>query len=118
MPSEIHPSAEIHRFAKIGENVIIEGGVIIRRDAIIEDDVRIERGAHIGRFSRVMRGANIQAGALLAPFSTIKEHAVVGFGAYVVGVTVGSDQLVPPGMMLTESIPSHPARNPHAVKRR
>lgn len=92
---------EIHPAAKIGQNFFIDHGtgVVIGQTAVIEDNVTLYHGVTLGGVGRV--------GAVDGKrHPTLKEGAIVGAGAQVLGdITIGVQAKVGSNSVVTSDIP-------------
>tara|TARA_R110001592_G_scaffold79054_5_gene236813 strand:- start:32141 stop:32827 length:687 start_codon:yes stop_codon:yes gene_type:complete len=92
---------EIHPEATIGNNFFIDHGtgVVIGQTAVIEDDVTIYHGVTLGGVGKV--------GAVNGKrHPTLKEGAIVGAGAQVLGdVTIGAHAKIGSNSVVTSDIP-------------
>ncbi|MDH5722540.1 MAG: serine O-acetyltransferase [Alphaproteobacteria bacterium] len=94
---------EIHPEAKIGKELFIDHGtgVVIGQTAIIEDNVTIYHGVTLGG---VGRAGQVEG----KRHPTIKEGAIIGAGAQVLGdVTVGAHAKVGSNSVVTSDIPDY-----------
>lgn len=92
---------EIHPEAKIGQNLFIDHGtgVVIGQTAVIEDNVTIYHGVTLGG---VGRAGQVEG----KRHPTIKEGAIIGSGAQVLGgITIGAHAKVGSNSVVTNDIP-------------
>lgn len=92
---DIHPGATIGRRCFIDHGI----GVVIGETAIIEDDVLIYQGVTLG-------GVSLSTGIKRHP--TIKNHAVIGGGAKVLGdITIGEYAKIGANSVVVKSVPDN-----------
>lgn len=92
---------EIHPEARIGKNFFIDHGtgVVIGQTAVIEDNVTIYHGVTLGGVGRVGEVDGKR-------HPTLKEGAIVGAGAQVLGgITIGEHAKVGANSVVTSDIP-------------
>lgn len=92
---------EIHPEANIGKNLFIDHGtgVVIGQTAIIEDNVTIYHGVTLG-------GVGRQGAVDGKRHPTLKEGAIIGAGAQVLGdITIGAHAKVGSNSVVTSDIP-------------
>ncbi|MGN7438221.1 MAG: serine O-acetyltransferase [Alcanivorax sp.] len=99
--SRIFTGIEIHPEANIGKNFFIDHGtgVVIGQTAVIEDNVTIYHGVTLGGVGKV--------GAVNGKrHPTLKEGAIVGSGAQVLGdITIGVHAKIGSNSVVTSDIP-------------
>ncbi len=99
--SQFLTNIDIHPAATIGRRLFIDHGigVVIGETAVIENDVLIYQGVTLG-------GVNLTAGVKRHP--TIKEHAVIGAGAKILGdITIGRGAKVGSNSVVVKSVPDN-----------
>lgn len=74
----IHPKAEVHESAKLGNNVSVWQFASVLPECVIGDDVSIGAGSEIGRGSTIGRGSRISAHVFLPPNTVIGEYVFIG----------------------------------------
>lgn len=92
---------EIHPEAKIGKNLFIDHGtgVVIGQTAVIEDNVTIYHGVTLG-------GVGRQGEVNGKRHPTLKEWAIIGAGAQVLGgITIGAHAKIGSNSVVTSDIP-------------
>ncbi|MBR3287514.1 MAG: acyl-ACP--UDP-N-acetylglucosamine O-acyltransferase [Bacteroidales bacterium] len=111
--NQIHPMANVHPKAQIGDNVIIEPFATVCEDVVIGDGTWIASGAYIMNGARIGRDCKIFQGAIIAGIpqdlkfkgeyttmeigdrTAIREYAVLHRGTQSRGKTViGTDCLI------------------------
>ncbi len=99
--SRILTGIEIHPEANIGDNLFIDHGtgVVIGQTTIIEDNVTIYHGVTLGGVGRVGQ-------VLEKRHPTIKQGAIIGAGAQVLGdITIGANSKIGANSVVTNDIP-------------
>lgn len=106
-PMIIDPSAQVSRFAKIGEGVFIGKNVVVNADAIIEKmaiintSVIVEHECFVGQFS------HIAVGTVLCGNVYVGQDSFVGAGSTVIqGIVIGDNAVVGAGSTVLNDVPN------------
>lgn len=101
----IHPSANISKYAKIGNNVVIMANVVVTADAIIEDDVLILPNSTIHHDSIIGRYTIVGGNVLVAGNVKIGINCYIGAGSnFKNGIKIANKTLVGMGSNVVKSI--------------
>lgn len=90
VPTLIHPSAVVSRYAEVSPvGVSVAPFVHINSDSVIEEGVQILSGAQISHTNRLGRYAFIAERAVVGAYVRLGEHVFVGQGAVLASQKVG-----------------------------
>lgn len=108
VPTLIHPSAVISRYASISPvGVSIAPFVHVNSDSIIEEGVQILSGAQISHTNRLGRYAFVAEGAIVGAYTRLGEHTFIGQGAVLVSekaAKIGEGAVVGAGAVVIKEI--------------
>ena len=108
IPTIIHPSAHISRFATIAEQgVVIGDRVELQNDVVINNNVIIRSDVTVCHNTMIKPDVFIGPKALVAAYVTIDELAYIGQGSILVSGKaehIGSNALIGAGAMVTKPI--------------
>lgn len=111
IPSVIHPSALISRFASIAEQgVVIGANVELQNDVIVNENTVIRSDALVCHNTIIGRNVFIGPKALVGAFITIDDFAFVGQASVLVSGKaehIGRNSLVGAGSLVTKAIPDN-----------
>ncbi len=111
VPTIIHPSAHISRFACIAEQgVVIGDRVELQSDVIVENNVIIRSDVTICHNTTIKADVFIGPKALVGAYITIEELAYIGQGAILISGKaehIGTNTLVGAGAMVTKPLPDN-----------
>jgi sugar O-acyltransferase (sialic acid O-acetyltransferase NeuD family) len=114
----VHPSANLARNARIGDNVVIAAGALVCAHCRIEDSAILNTGCIVDHESCVGVAAHVCPGARLAGRVRVDDGAFVGIGATVIqNLRIGRDATVGAGAVVIHDVaarttvvgvPAHP----------
>lgn len=107
VPSLLHPTAVISRFAQIKEGVCISAFSYIQADSLIDQDTIILSGVNISHNNTIGKGCFIAGGATLGAYTTVGDGVFIGQGALTVSSKVkniGDNAYIGAGSLVTKSI--------------
>lgn len=111
IPTIIHPSAHISRFATIAEQgVVIGDRVELQNDVVINNNVIIRSDVTVCHNTMIKPDVFIGPKALVGAYVTIDELAYIGQGSILVSGKaehIGSNALIGAGAMVTKPIPEN-----------
>lgn len=111
IPTIIHPSAHISRFAKISnQGVVIGDRVELQSDVTIEDNVIIRSDVTVCHNTTIKEDVFVGPKALVGAYITIDELAYIGQGSILISGKaghIGANTLVGAGAMVTKPLPEN-----------
>lgn len=107
-PTIFDASANISRFASLGEGVFVGKHCVINSDAIIGNMAILNTGSivehdcQIGDYAFISVGVNLSGGVIIG------NETHIGTGANVIqGIHIGSNSIIGAGSVVTKNISSH-----------
>lgn len=111
IPTIIHPSAHISRFASVEEQgVIIGDRVELQSDVWVDKNVIIRSDVTVCHNTTIKHDVFIGPKALVGAYITIEEFAYIGQGSLLISGKaehIGANALVGAGAMVTKPIPDN-----------
>lgn len=111
IPTIIHPSSHISRFAHISEQgVVIGAHVEIQNDVILRSNVIIRTDVTVCHNVTINHDVFVGPKALIGAYSSIKEFAYIGQAAVLVSGKaglIGHNTLIGAGSLVTKPIPDN-----------
>ena len=108
LPSIIHPTAVISRFAKISPiGVYISAFSHIQADTIIEQGTVILSGVNISHTNHIGKYCFIAGGSTIGAYTTLEDYVFIGQGALSISgkvKTIGNHAYIGARSLLTKSI--------------
>ena len=108
IPSIIHPSAQVSKYARIGKGVFIGALSNIDPDCRIEDFCIINNHASLSHDSIIGKGSHVSVGAALAGHTTVGQCCCIGIGSKVKDeTTIGDYSTIGAGAVVIRDIPDN-----------
>lgn len=111
IPTIVHPSAHISRFATIAEQgVIIGDRVELQSDVVIKNNVIIRSDVTVCHNTTIQEDVFVGPKALVGAYITIEELAYIGQGSILISGKaehIGRNTLVGAGAMVTKPLPEN-----------
>ena len=111
VPTIIHPSAHISRFASIAkQGVVIGDRVELQNDVVIESNAIVRSDVTVCHNTLIKSDVFVGPKALVGAYITINELAFIGQGAILVSGKadcIGKNTLVGAGAMVTKPLPDN-----------
>lgn len=111
IPSIIHPSARVSRFATIAEQgVIIGDSVELQSDVVVGDNVIIRSDVTVCHNTTIESDVFVGPKALVGAYIVVGEYAYIGQGSILVSgkvKSIGENSLIGAGALVTKPIPEN-----------
>lgn len=111
VPTLIHPTAVISRFAQISPNgVYISAFSFVQADSIVGDNTVILSHVNISHTTTIGKGCFIAGSATIGAYTEVENHVFIGQGALSISAKVkriGSNSYIGARSLLTKDIPEN-----------
>ena len=107
IPTLVHPSAIVSRYAQLGQGVVIHANSVISPDVIIGDDSVVSSNDLITHGSRMGTHCFIASNVVLGAYVTMQDYAFIGSGATIISGKVsyiGKGALIGAGAVVTKNV--------------
>lgn len=107
IPTLIHPTAVVSKYAKISAGVVIHAKALIQAGAIIGSNTVISYNASVTHTSTVGKSCYLAANAHIGAYCNIGNNVLLGQGAILISgkvPTVGDNSIIGAGSVVTKSI--------------
>lgn len=106
IPTLVHPTAVISRYATLGVGTVVFAGVVVNVDARVGDGCILNTGCTVDHDCVIGACVHVSPGANLAGGVTVGDRSWVGIGSAVRQyLTIGSDVMVGVGAAVVSNIP-------------
>ena len=106
LPTLIHPSSTVSRFATISSGSVVFSQTVVQADASVGQGVILNTGCSIDHDVYLSDGVHISPGARLGGGVSVGETTWIGMGASVIQqVSIGSDVTVGAGAVVISDLP-------------
>ena len=104
----VHPRAELTRWVRLGEGVVITAGCIITNEIELGDHVHLNRSSTVGHDCAVGDFVHLAPGAVLSGNVKVGTGCDIGTNACVIeNVTIGQWTTVGAGATVISDLPDH-----------
>lgn len=111
VPTIIHPTAVISRFAKVSDvGVYIFPYVIVETDVILNQNITLLTGSIISHNSSIGKNCFIAAGVIVGAYTDIDEYVFVGQGALTISgkvAKIGKNAFIAARALVTKDVPEN-----------
>ena len=111
VPTLIHPTAVISRFAQISPNgVYISAFSFVQADSIVGDNTVILSHVNISHTTTIGRSCFIAGGATIGAYTEVEDHVFIGQGALSISAKVkkiGKNSYIGARSLITKDIPEN-----------
>ena len=111
VPTLIHPTAVISRFAQISPNgVYISAFSFVQADSIVGDNTVILSHVNISHTTTIGKGCFIAGCATVGAYTVVEDHVFIGQGALSISAKVrriGSNSYIGARSLITKDIPEN-----------
>lgn len=110
IPTLMHPSAVISRYAQLGRGVVIHANSVISPDVIIGDDSIVSSNDLITHGSSIGRHCFVASNVVVGAYVAMHDYAFIGSGATIISGKVsyiGTRAFVGAGAVVTKSVESN-----------
>lgn len=107
IPSLIHPTASVSKYATIEEGVVIQANATIQPDATIKKNTVISFNVGITHNTTIEEGCYIAGKSIVGAYVHIKEQAFIGMGSTIVSGKVpyiGSNAIIGAGSVVIKAV--------------
>lgn len=110
IPTIVHPKADVSKYAKLGNGVIVHSNTVIHPDTIIGDNTVFSCNATMIHSSIIGNHCYIAGNALIGAYTKILDGVLVGLNATVVSGKVdyiGVNAIIGAGAVVSSSVESN-----------
>lgn len=107
IPTLIHPTASVSKYAKLSDGVIVQANATIQPDVIIKQDTVISFNVGITHNTIIETGCYIAGQSIVGAYTHIEEGAFVGMGATIISdkvKSIGANAIIGAGAVVTKTV--------------
>lgn len=110
IPTLIHPSAVVSRYAQLGRGVVIHANSVVSPDVVIGDNSVVSSNDLITHGSSIGRHCFVASNVVVGAYVTMHDYAFIGSGATIISGKVpyiGTRAYIGAGAVVTKSVESN-----------
>mgnify|MGYP001237390532 FL=1 len=110
IPTLIHPTAVVSKYAKLGNRVVVHANSVIQAGASIGADTVISYNASVSHNSIIGKACYQAFGSTIGAYVNISDNALIGQGAVIISGKVdfiGENSIIGAGSVVTKSVPKN-----------
>lgn len=110
LPTIIHPSAHVSRYATLGKGVIVHMNAIVHPDVVIGDDTVLSYNAAVTHSSTIGKHCYMAANSMVGAYVHIENYVFIGIGASIVSGKVnriGSRATIGAGALVVKDVDAY-----------
>lgn len=107
IPTLIHPTAVVSKYAKISDGVVVHANSVVQADVEIMQDSVISFNVGITHNSTIEKGCYIAGQTIIGAYVHIKENVFIGMGSVIVSNKVpiiGQNAIIGAGSVVVKSV--------------
>lgn len=107
VPTIVHPTAVVSKYAELGKGVIIHANSVVSPDVVIEEDSVISSNDLITHGSRVGKHCFIASNVVVGAYVNMQDYVFIGSGATIISGKVsylGTRSLIGAGAVVTKNV--------------
>lgn len=120
VPTMIHPTACVSKFAKLADGVVVHSQATVQANVLVRHDSVISFNAGVTHDAEIEEGVYIAGSSIVGAYACIGRNAFVGMGAVVISAkvkSVGEHSIIGAGSVVTKDVEAYTivAGNPARV---
>ena len=107
VPTLVHPKADVSKYAKLGNGVVVHSNAVVHPDTTIGDNTVISCNCSIIHTSTIGSHCYLAAGVIFGAFNEVKDNVFIGLGAIIVSgkvACIGDNVTIGAGAVVTSSV--------------
>lgn len=107
IPTIIHPKAEVSRYAKLGEGVVVHAGAIVQATALIGQDTVLSYNTSVSHTSVIGANCYVAFGSTIGAYVKVMDYVLIGQASVIVSGCVdqiGSNAIIGAGAVVVKSV--------------
>lgn len=109
IPTLIHPSAQVSRFATLAEGAVVHINTVIHPDVEIGENTVLSDNVSVSHSTKLGKNCYVALGAMIGAYITIEDNVFIGIGANLISgkvPSVGNHAYIAAGALITKSVPA------------
>ena len=110
VPTLIHPSAKVSKYAQLGQGVVVHINTVVHPNVIVGDNTVLSYNVSVTHNTRIGKNCYLAFGMMLGAYTIVEDFVFLGIGAIVISGKVdliGTSAYVGAGAVVTKSVAAY-----------
>lgn len=107
VPTMIHPSASVSRFASLADGVVVHSQATIQSNVTVKQDSVVSFNSGITHDAKIGEGVYVAGSSIVGAYTCIGRNAFIGMGAVIISSkvkTIGEFAVIGAGAVVTKDV--------------
>ena len=110
VPTLIHPSAKVSKYAQLGRGVVVHMNTVVHPDVTVGDNTVLSYNVSVTHSTHIGKNCYLAFGVMVGAYTVVEDFVFLGIGAMVISGKVdliGTFASVGAGAVVTKSVASY-----------
>ena len=110
VPTLIHPSAKVSKYAQLGRGVVVHMNTVVHPDVTVGDNTVLSYNVSVTHSTHIGKNCYLAFGVMVGAYTVVEDFVFLGIGAIVISGKVdliGTFASVGAGAVVTKSVASY-----------
>lgn len=110
VPTLIHPSANVSKYAQLGRGVVVHMNTVVHPDVTVGDNTVLSYNVSVTHSTHIGKNCYLAFGVMLGAYTIVEDFVFIGIGAIVISGkvdSIGTFASIGAGAVVTKSVASY-----------